>query len=253
MPHWYRTTDHGATLRNGSMVPTAPDWSVTRYRYSMTALTSGARAASTAGGQVLRAATALIAARPADKPFHPRGAVVHGTLHRTGIEAQTGAPWLDDAGHDRVLVRQSRALGLPVWAPDVLGLAVRVPTAGKRHGDLLFASTGLGRLTRFALTAARSPYRRPMTTLLPYRTPAGAVVLSAVYRDESTVALAWAIRSGPWQPFAELRLDRDAVDEPDKRLSFDPIRNTLPGLETYDWVRRLREPAYTTARQSRRS
>ena len=48
--------------------------------------------------------------------------------------------------------------------------------------SLLLASTGLGRLTRFTLTAARSPYRRPLTTLLPYRTPAGAVLLSAVFR-----------------------------------------------------------------------
>jgi hypothetical protein len=30
------------------------------------------------------------------------------------------------------------------------------------------------------------------------------------------------------------------------------LLNTLPGLENYGWVRRLREPSYFTARRSRR-
>jgi hypothetical protein len=219
----------------------------------MSALDSAARAASSAGGQVLRAATAITGARPAAKPLHPRGSVVPGTLHRFGAHNKTGAAWLDQKGDDQVVVRQSRAVGLPSPLPDIFGLAVRVPTEGGRHGDLLFASTGLGRLTRFTLTPARSPYGRPLTTLLPFRTPAGAVLLSAVFRDESTVALAWAVRSGAWHSFAELLLHEDPVDEVDTPMSFDPVRNALPGLTTYDWVRRLREPAYITARRSRRS
>ena len=212
---------------------------------------AAARAASAAGGQVLRAATRLVSARPAAKPLHPRGSVVRGTLHRFGAGDGTGAAWLDEAGDDRVLVRQSRAIGLPRPVPDIFGLAVRVPTGSGRHGDLLFASTGLGRLTRFALTAALSPYGRPMTTLLPYRTPAGPVLLSAVFRDERTLSLAWALRAGSWHPFAQLSLDDAPVDEADAPVSFDPVRNVPPGLETYPWVRRLREPSYPTARDSR--
>jgi len=219
----------------------------------MTALASAARAASSAGGQVLRAATGLIAARPAAKPLHPQGSVVRGTLHRFGAEPRTGAAWLDQAGEDQVLVRQSRAVGLPAPLPDIFGLAIRVPAEGGGHGDLLFASTGLGRVTRFALTLGRSPYSRPLTTLLPYRTRAGPVLLSAVFRDEVTVALAWAVRAGDWHTFAELFLDGDPVDEADAPVSFEPVRNTLPGLEIYEWVRRLRGPAYITARRSRRS
>ncbi len=193
-----------------------------------------------------------MAVRPAAKPLHPRGSVVRGTLHRFGDGPRSGAAWLDQAGADDVLVRQSRAVGLPAPAPDIFGLAVRVPIDGDRHGDLLFASTGLGRLTRFTLTSARSPYRRPMTTLLPYRTPAGAVMLSAVFHSEVKVEIAWALASGAWNPFAEIRLDADPLVEADLPVSFDPITHGLPGLETYDWVRRLREPAYTTARRSRR-
>jgi hypothetical protein len=218
----------------------------------MKALDSAVRAASSAGGQVLRAATGVVSARPAAKPLHPRGAVVRGTLRRSGGGVRTGADWLDRTGDDQVLVRHSRAVGLPASMPDIFGLALRVPTEPGRHGDLLFASTGLGRLTRFTLTPSRSPYVRPLTTLLPYRTPAGAVLLSAVFQDELTVALAWAARSGSWHQFAVLSLHEDPVEEADRPVSFDPVRNTVPGLETYDWVRRLREPAYFTAR-SRRS
>jgi hypothetical protein len=73
-----------------------------------------------------------------------------------------------------------------------------------------------------------------------------------VFRDERTVPLAWALRAGPWHPFADLTLDETPVDEADAPVSFDPLRNVLPGLENYGWVRRLREPSYATARRSRR-
>jgi hypothetical protein len=179
--------------------------------------------------------------------------VVVGTVHRHGANATSGAEWLDLTGVDEVLVRQSRAVGLPPPAPDIFGLAVRVATGPGQHGDLLFASTGLGRLTRFTLTASRSPYGRPLTTLLPYRTPAGPVLLSAVFLHENTVVLSWAVGSGSWNLFAELRLGDAPAEETDAPVSFDPVKNALPGLETYDWVRRLREPAYLTARRSRRS
>jgi hypothetical protein len=208
------------------------------------------RAVSTSGGQILRAATGLVAARPAGKPLHPRGSLSSRTLSRFGGEERTGAAWLDNAGRDDVLVRVSRAVGLPSAVPDVYGLAVRAPTA-HGHGDLLFASTGLGRFTRFALTLTRSPGGRAMTTLLPYRTPVGAVLLSATFDDDRKVTLAWAIRTGAWHRFAHLTLDDSPVAQGDQQVSFDPVCNVLPGLENYPWVRLLREPSYATARRSR--
>jgi hypothetical protein len=128
---------------------------------------------------------------------------------------------------------------------------MRVPTAGGGQGDLLFASTGLGRLTRFTLTASRSPRRRPLTTLLPYRTPSGPVLLSAEHRDAHTIVLSWAVGRGDWHRFAELQVDGEGAETGDAPVSFDPLRNTLPGLENYGWVRRLREPSYSVARTSR--
>jgi hypothetical protein len=218
----------------------------------MSVLSTATRATASAGGQVLRAATGLVTARPARKPLHPRGAVVRGTLRRSGSDPAVGVAWLDEQGADRVLVRRSRAVGVPSPVPDIHGLAIRVPVEGGWHGDLLLASTGLGRLTRFTLTAGRSPDARPMTTLLPYRSPAGPLLLAAVLRDERTVDLAWAVGASEWHGFGELTLEQEPVDAADAPVSFDPVLNRLPGLEPYDWVRRLREPSYATARQSRR-
>ena len=223
------------------------------YDAGMSVLSTATRAAASAGGQVLRTATGLVTARPASKPLHPCGAVVRGTLRRSGSDPAAGAAWLDEPGEDRVLVRRSRAVGLPSPVPDIHGLAIRVPVEGGWHGDLLLASTGLGKLTRFTLTAGRYPHARPMTTLLPYRTPAGPLLVAAVLRDERTVDLAWAVGAGGWHGFGELTLDEEPVDAADEPVSFDPVLNRLPGLEPYDWVRRLREPSYASARWSRHS
>jgi hypothetical protein len=176
---------------------------------------------------------------------------VPAQLRRTGSGERSGAAWLDEPGEDEVLVRRSRSAGLPAPAPDVLGLSLRVPTTTGSYGDLLFATTGTGRLTRFLLRPAWSPYGRPMTTLLPYRTSTGPVLLGAVQTDERTVDLLWARGGGHWWRFGSAFLAEDARDARDASLSFDPVRNTLPGLEVYDWVRRLREPAYLAARRSR--
>ena len=200
------------------------------------------------GGTALSGAIRLVAAvRPAPKPLHPEGDLVTGRLRRTGSDS--GVPWLDQQGSDQVVVRLSRAIGLPKGLPDIYGLALRVPVGDGRHGDLLFATTGRGRLTRFLLTPGLTPYSRPLTTLMPYRTPTGPKVLGAVARDEHHYDLAYASLGGSWHPFAELVLSMTAG--PDPLVSFDPILNTLPGLENYDWVRRLREPGYGTARHSR--
>lgn len=203
---------------------------------------------ATAGGQALRGATALVAAlRPARKPLHPRGDVVRAALTRFGGGLGTGVPWLEEPGEDAVQVRLSRAVGLPGFLPDIHGLALRVPTP-LGYGDVLLASTGTGRLTRFVLTVAHEPGARPMSTLLPYRTPSGAVLLGATQDGPGRWSLAAASPQGPWRPFADLVLSDETGDAD---VSFDPVRNTIPGLEVAGWVRRLREPSYRTARRSR--
>jgi hypothetical protein len=186
--------------------------------------------------------------RPAAKPLHPKGDLRRGTLRRYGVERPIGVPFLDTEATDEVLVRLSRAAGLPRPLPDVHGLALRVPNPDGTHGDLLFATTGLGWLTRFILIPTRSETGRPMTTLLPYDTAVGPVLLGVRPTGEDRFEVCFAVGEGPWRTFGELELSGQADDE---EISFDAVRNTLPGLAQYAAVRRLREPAYEAARSSR--
>ncbi len=212
---------------------------------------AGSSAASIGGAGLAGAAGAIAAVRTAAKPLHPRGDLVGGELVRTGTgpSAATGVPWLDEAGRDQVVVRLSRAVGWSKALPDFQGLALRVPLGDERHGDLLFATTGTGPWTRFLLAPGWKS-QRPMTTLLPYKTPAGAVLLALRAVANDGYELAHACGRGEWHRFGELVLS--GTSGPDPLISFDPVRNPLPGLETYEWVSRLREPAYLTARRTRR-
>jgi hypothetical protein len=199
---------------------------------------------------VLAAATQTIALlRPARKPLHPDGELLRGRVHRHGSDPAAGVPWLDDAGEDEVLVRLSRAIGLPAALPDIHGLAIRVPSADG-PADLLLASTGWGRLGRFVLTFAREPESRPLTSLLPYRTASGPVLVGARALSPSGYALSWSPAGGEWRSFATLELSGEIATE--EHVSFDPVVNQLPGLAQYPVVIRLREPSYTRARRSRR-
>ena len=206
--------------------------------------------AASVGGALLATATRTTAAlRPAAKPLHPRGRVRQACLYRHGVEPALGVEWLDTVAIDEVVVRESRAVGLPTAVPDIHGLAIRVPNPDGTHGDLLLASTGWGRLSRFVLTASRTTYGRPMTTLLPYRTAAGPLLIGARSGGHETVELSWSVGDGPWRHFADLRLSEQDADDAD--ISFDPVLNRLPGLEQYGWVERLREPSYDEARADR--
>lgn len=190
--------------------------------------------------------------RPSAKPLHPTGRVVTARLQRHGLAAATGVSFLDEAGDEDILVRVSRSVGLPERLPDIHGLAIRVTNSDGSPGDVLLASTGWGRVTRFLLTPSRTTFGRPMTTLFPYRTPQGPLLLGARSDQPRVVRLGCAVRGGPWRMFADLTIaTEDAGDAGDPTVSFDPVLHPIPGLEQYPAVARLREPAYHFARVSR--
>ncbi|GAB3075314.1 hypothetical protein [Nocardioides zeae] len=224
-------------------------------------LTAPVRAVATAAGGTLAAATRTIAAlRPSAQPLHPAGTVVDGTLVTTSAEDDgrptTGVDLLDRRAELLVTARLSRAVGLPAPVPDIWGLALRLTAEGET-GDVLMATTGWRGPLRFLLAPRREGGERPLTTLLPYRTPAGPILLGAWPTEGergSAWTLSWARGLGTWHAFGRLELDRhvaDDLDGPDEQLELDPVLHQVPGLEQYPVLARLRLPSYRAARASR--
>lgn len=112
------------------------------------------------------------------------------------------------------------------------------------------ATTGTGRVTRYVLRPRRSA-RHPMTTLMPLRTPQGALQLGlAPVRPGEWQVTAATPRDRRWMPVGRLVAGSGPVGpDPDPPIRFDPVRNVPPGTATYRWVRLVRDPAYVMARR----
>lgn len=205
--------------------------------------------ASEAAGRALAAITDGISRlRPAEKPLHPEGVNYLGHLVRPGSEVPTGVPWLDEPGEDEVQVRTSHAIGLPGPIPDIDGLALRLRKDQAGYADVLLASTGWDRVSRHLLVPSWQEHQ-PLTTLLPYRSPIGPIVIGALPVDVRGYELHWARLGRAWHALGTLTLDRELPAE--EEISFDPVLNQLPGLDQYPWVEHLRERSYATARRRR--
>lgn len=212
-------------------------------------------------GAVLGAGFATTALLRRDKPLHPRGIVSAGALTLTPAEARAGVPLLDASGVHPALVRVSYAVGTGPEGADIEGLALRLPSGGPggRPVDVLFASTGSGRLSRFVLAVRRPGVHATLTTLLPVQAQAGPPLLlrlaprpgaaarTAPQSWPTAYVLSWAHGRGPWRVCGELTVSwqDEAADAPHR---FDPVANVLPGARQYPLVAWLREPAYALSR-----
>ena len=208
---------------------------------------------ATCTGWALGGAFFLLGKARGRKALHPRGEVFHGLIDRHGSVGRTGVPWLDEAGTDDVAVRLSRSLGLPATHPDILGLALRIPVMRGQFGDVLLATTGTGFLGRYVLLPARQHAVRAYSSLFPYRTMAGALLLAAIPTagNHGHFGLAYSRPRGPWLPFGTLEVTEAAYPGHDLDLSFDPVLNLTPGLDSYEWAARLRRFSYAASRRAR--
>ncbi len=211
-------------------------------------------------GRAVAVPLGALARRRRGKPMHPRGVVLDAVLERTGGPAGWGVPWLARSGDEAALVRLSRGAGLPSPLPDLLGLAVRL-RGPDGPVDLLLSTTGRGRLTRW-LPVPRRDAGAAYSSIMGYRTPAGPVFLAALPEPGAgpvaaaaragrlAFTLAAARGTGPWQPFARLRL-LAPVPEVDPDLRFDAVRNPPPDLVPDGPMARFRAPAYAAAQEGR--
>jgi hypothetical protein len=205
-------------------------------------------------GRALGGAFFLLGKARGRKALHPQGEVVEGLIGRDGAVGRTGVPWLDEAGADHVAVRFSRSLGLPAPRPDILGMALRIATQPGQFGDVLLATTGTGLISRYVLLPTRRHGLRAYTSLFPYRTLAGPLLLAAIPTAGSPrqYALAYSRPTGQWLPFGTLEVTQTTYRDHDLDLSFDPVLNVVPGLETYDWAAQLRRFSYAASRRARK-
>ncbi|MDQ0820848.1 hypothetical protein QFZ79_003220 [Arthrobacter sp. V4I6] len=226
----------------------------------MTAKLSGA--AGLAFAAVFKAIKIL---RP-DRPIHPSGVALTGTIERRPGDTASGISWIDSPGTDQVTARLSRSLGTPPGWPDVIGLAIRITTeAGP--ADVLLASTLLPWPGRVLLIPHRHASRSNLTSLMPYKGASGPVLLAARTEPGNpslpaapdgfrkmlgggtwTLGLYHARPTRRWIRFGTLTLALDP-DTADTATRFDPLVNTLPGAGNYRWASRLREPSYSAARK----
>jgi hypothetical protein len=94
---------------------------------------------------------------------------------------------------------------------------------------------------------------RAYTSLFPYKTVAGPLLLAAIPTAGSPrqYKLAYARPGGPWLLFGTLEVTQTTYRGHDLDLSFDPVLNVVPGLETYDWAAQLRRFSYASSRRAR--
>ncbi|OXM74933.1 MULTISPECIES: hypothetical protein [Amycolatopsis] len=184
--------------------------------------------------------------------FHPRGILLRGTLETLApdeLPLPPGGP---------VVARLSKGAGLPGRMPDILGLALRIPT-DDGPWDLTLASAS----ARVLLRPARGWRRARFSSVVPYRVARGlrwilasvdgpdGASLDAVAAGPVTVTCCVAKLTGPATPVARIVLDSPLGDG--ERPSFDPMLHSPPGARLYpDWLSRLREPAYQGSRAGRR-
>ncbi|WP_431891527.1 hypothetical protein [Cellulosimicrobium funkei] len=208
-------------------------------------------------GAALAAATGTVARVRDGRPMHARGVLLRGTL--VVAEDEAGAASVPQ-GRTPVTVRVSLGAGLPRGLPDVVGIAVRWTDDGAPQ-DVLFASSGRGRLTRFLLVPRRALLGGWLSTLMPLRSPHGPRVLALrpdhdAARGAGTPVLEVleATPLGAWHRFGAVELHGpeagSAHDGDDPEVRFDPTGHAPRHLGTYGWEDALRARGYRAARRA---
>lgn len=192
---------------------------------------------------VLTTVFRLLAKARHARALHPRGVQTTGELSGS-------APFPANA---TVTVRLSKGAGTGPGKPDVLGIALRVPTEAG-DWDLLMSSTGTGERTRLLPKFVRRWKDATLGTLLPYRYRGELVWFMAV-PDGGEPPTRFTIhasgKDADWRQIAAVRLNpQDGEREP---VAFDPVLNRPPELELAPrWLAALRERAYEGSRRGRR-
>ena len=182
--------------------------------------------------------------------FHPDGELREATLRVTGaaLGSDSAEIFAPGAEHELV-VRRSRALGLPRALPDILGLAMRFPDAygPGRDQDFLLASSLDLPVGQFLLVPTWMRAELPYSSLFPYRVGGRLRLLGALPAGDNLYRLALARPLRRFQPFAELRLGDELARPASQATRFDPW-NSGGGLVPAGLLQATRRSAYRGSR-----
>ena len=201
---------------------------------------------------LLRAPTAglfggLAWLRGRHRSFHPRGAAFAVEVDLRASAPTPLGPGRTVAG----VARLSRALGLPRALPDILGVALKLPSLhGPGHDqDLLFATTW----RRHVLRPTRSFQAAEVSSILPFALPGGRrEVFGLLPAGDGRFELASAPVGGHWgEPWGDVRLGRQLPGTVAEELRFHPF-TTSPDLRPVGPFSDLRKPAYRASQSVRR-
>lgn len=199
-----------------------------------------------AGGLALAGLFGVTARLRGTRALHPVGICGTGSLESDG-GPPTGVTVLDETGPRSCRVRWSRSTGRRQGL-DIEGLAVSID--GPSGGDVLFASTGTGVITRHVLTVRDRSVHGSLTTLLPLSTRHGPLLLrldpTSAGDPPRAYDLLVAAPGGPWSPRGRLTLE---WDEGDCTRRHDPVGRPPEGAWVHPFLARLRDPSYVTSQQ----
>lgn len=216
---------------------------------------------------VVEAAFGTLARFRSGRAVHPRGVVFEATVTLDATSATGRA--LGGPATRPAIVRASKSVGLPGRLPDLLGMALRVPTGPDGAFDVLLASAGRRGFAHQLLLPSASWGGRAYGTVLPYLVDGRRLVLGLEPEPElrsdraDPAELAAAVGRGPVgftvtempvggrrRAIGRLVLERAADGG---SIAFDPVLNALPRLRPVRLFSALREWAYTGSRRGRRA
>ena len=148
-------------------------------------LPAPARAGLGAAGHVLGGVFGAVSWLRSAKSLHPHGVVHEAELRVDGIvprpDLLAGVPFLTRRATYSGLVRFSRSLGLPEAAPDIQGMAIRLPDAHGpgRDQDLLLVTSGDGAVVHHLFVPGHGYFDRPYSSVLTFRGEGGAFLVGA--------------------------------------------------------------------------
>lgn len=198
--------------------------------------------------------------------FHPSGVMAEGILERVAPDGE-GLPMQSCD----VLARVSKGVGLPGPAPDVAGLAWRIPPPPDLRScspwDVLLASTVAG--SRIGLAPAASWSGATFSSLMPLRyhgrlwwvrarlasqVDGAGLSLAAIEDQITSTGVTFTVDQAPptggFRALARLTLRH--VDPSCDDIAFDPAMHSDPEVELAPrWLGDFRRSAYKRSRQGR--